>query len=264
MKRLLLVLAHPDDESLGFGGTIAKYANEGVEVFLITATRGERGRFGTEQERPAPEIVGQVREQELRSAARVLGIKEVSFLDYMDGDVDKADSSEIIAKIAYHIRRIQPQVVLTFGAEGVYGHPDHVAISQFTTAAILMAADDKALESPAHIVLKFYVLAWPDSICQAYQKALKELGTTVDGVKRLMFSYPEWMITTVINARPYWEKVWKAISCHETQISVYTNLYNLSEEQHSDLWGAQAFYRVFSLVNSGRAKETDIFEGIVI
>lgn len=53
MKRLLLVLAHPDDESLGFGGTIAKYANEGVEVFLITATRGERGRFGTEQERPA-------------------------------------------------------------------------------------------------------------------------------------------------------------------------------------------------------------------
>jgi LmbE family N-acetylglucosaminyl deacetylase len=264
LKRLLLVLAHPDDESLGFGGTIAKYANEGVEVFLITATRGERGRFGMQQEPPALEIVGQVREQELRSAAKILGIKEVSFLDYMDGDVDKADSSEIVSKIAYHIRKIKPQIVMSFGADGAYGHPDHIAISQFTTAGIVMAADSntKIAKSTSHTVSKLYFLAWPDAICQAYQKALKQLGMTVDGTKRLMVPYPEWMITTVIDARPYWKKVWKAISCHETQMSGYANLHNLSEDQHRELWGTQAFYRVFSLVNSGRKQETDIFEGI--
>jgi LmbE family N-acetylglucosaminyl deacetylase len=186
---------------------------------LITATRGQRGRFGTQQERPLPEIVGQVREQELRSAAGILGIKEVFFLDYMDGDVDKADSSEVISKIAYQIRNIKPHVVMTFGAEGAYGHPDHIAISQFTTAGIVMAADSntKFPGSTSHAVSKFYFLAWPDTICQAYQKALKELGMTVDGTKRLMVPYPEWMITTVIDARPYWKKVWNAISCHETQ-----------------------------------------------
>ena len=78
--RLLAVLAHPDDESLGFGGTIAKYAAEGVGTYLTTATRGERGRFGPHGKPGEPDEVGRVREAELREAAAVLGIREVSFL----------------------------------------------------------------------------------------------------------------------------------------------------------------------------------------
>src|SRR6266487_7170225 len=78
--KLLAVLAHPDDESLGFGGTIAKYAAEGVATYLTTATRGERGRFGPDGKRGEPEQVGRVREAELRDAAAVLGIREVSLL----------------------------------------------------------------------------------------------------------------------------------------------------------------------------------------
>ena len=84
--KLMAVLAHPDDESLGIGGTLAKYAGEGVETYLVTATRGERGRFGENGEKPPPDVVGRVREAELREAANVLNVREVSFLDYNDGD----------------------------------------------------------------------------------------------------------------------------------------------------------------------------------
>src|SRR5262249_41170347 len=137
----MCVLAHPDDESLGTGGALAKAAAEGVETYLVTATRGERGRFGDGGESPGPEIVGRTREAELRSAARGLGIKEVRFLDYVDAELDRVDTTEAIGRIATHLRRVRPHVVITFGPDGAYGHPDHIAIGQLTTAAIACAAD---------------------------------------------------------------------------------------------------------------------------
>lgn len=94
--KLMCVLAHPDDESLGMGGTLAKYAAEGVETYLVTATRGERGWFGEEKDYPGPEALGKMREAELLNAAKELGIREVNFLDYMDGDLDQANASEAI------------------------------------------------------------------------------------------------------------------------------------------------------------------------
>ena len=98
--KLMAVLAHPDDESLGIGGTLAKYAGEGVETYLVTATRGERGRFGENGEKPPPDVVGRVREAELREAANVLNVREVSFLDYYDGDLDQVNVTEAVARIA--------------------------------------------------------------------------------------------------------------------------------------------------------------------
>src|SRR5205085_8314468 len=108
--KLLAVLAHPDDESLGFGGTLAKYAAEGVETYLVTATRGERGRFGSLGKGGDPVEVGRVREAELRAAAAVLGICEVSLLDHPDGAVDQVEPTTAIRAVVSHIRRIQPDV----------------------------------------------------------------------------------------------------------------------------------------------------------
>ena len=139
--RLMCVLAHPDDESLGTGGALALCAAEGVATYLVTATRGERGRFGDSKESPGLEIVGKTREAELLAAAKELGVREVRFLDYVDGDLDKADPAEAVGRIAGHLRRVRPHVVITFGPDGAYGHPDHIAISQLTTAAIACAAD---------------------------------------------------------------------------------------------------------------------------
>ena len=128
--RLLVVTAHPDDESMGFGGTLAKYAAEGVETYLVTATRGERGRYGSHGRAVSREEVGRAREAELVAAAGILGIREVTILGYADGAVDQTNTSKAIREIAWHIRRIRPGVVVTFGPDGAYGHPDHIAISQ--------------------------------------------------------------------------------------------------------------------------------------
>jgi LmbE family N-acetylglucosaminyl deacetylase len=177
-RRLMCVLAHPDDESLGTGGTLAKYAAEGVATYLVTATRGERGRFGDSKESPGPAIVGRTREAELRAAATELGLREVSFLDYEDGTLDQADPVEAIGKIASHLRRVRPHVVITFGPDGAYGHPDHIAVSQFTTAAIVAAAD-------AHQVSKLYQMQWDEKKWAAYQTAFRDMKTTIDGVARL-------------------------------------------------------------------------------
>src|SRR5512134_2537465 len=174
--RLMCVLAHPDDESLGMGGTLAKYATEGIETYLVTATRGERGWFGDEKEYPGPEALGKIREAELFNAAKELGICEVEFLDYIDGDLDQANPAEATAKIVSHLRRIQPDVVITFDPNGAYGHPDHIAICQLTTAAILTAADPNyhSLASP-HSVKKLYYMAWPKGKFDAYESVFGEL-----------------------------------------------------------------------------------------
>jgi LmbE family N-acetylglucosaminyl deacetylase len=96
--KLMCVLAHPDDESMGTGSTLAKYAAEGVETTLVMATRGERGWNGDPSAYPGLEGLGKLREAELREAAKILGIREVEFLDYIDGDLDKADPRQAIAK----------------------------------------------------------------------------------------------------------------------------------------------------------------------
>lgn len=269
--RLMAVLAHPDDESLGVGGTLAKYASEGVDVFLLTATRGESGRyFGHSRDHhvhPGPSALAKIRETELRAAASALGLREVSFLDYPDQHLDRANPREVVSAIVRQVRRVQPQVVLTFGPDGAYGHPDHVAISQFTTAAVVASADssfgsDGSEAGPPHAVSKLYYLAWPEPAWKAYEVAFGKLVSTVDGVRRQPVPWPDWAITTVLDTRAVWSKVWQAISCHKSQIAAYELLKDLSAEEHEALWGWQSFYRAFSTVSGGRARETDLLDGI--
>jgi LmbE family N-acetylglucosaminyl deacetylase len=248
----MAVLAHPDDESLGMGGTLARYARQGVQTHLVTATRGERGRNGESRDTPPDELAA-MREAELRDAARELGIRDVRFLDYPDGALDCVDAREAAARIAAHIDRVRPHVVLTCGPEGGYGHPDHIAISQFTTAAVMVAA---------HRVSKLYYMAWTQGKWDAYEAALRTLQSKVDGVTRQATPWPDWAITTVLDTADHWTTVWRAVSCHRSQMSIYRNLERLSGEHHRALWGTQEFYRAFSLVNGGRARETDLFEGV--
>jgi LmbE family N-acetylglucosaminyl deacetylase len=264
----MAVLAHPDDESLGFGGTLAKYASEGVETFLVTATRGEGGRYRGhgpgDGPHPGSEALGKIRAGELRAAAAALGINDVSLLDYRDGGLDRANHTEAIGRIAGHLRRVRPDVVVTFGPDGAYGHPDHIAISQFTTAAIVRAADPSHAsgECRPHSVSKLYYLAWPESTWTAYQQAIKKLTAKVDGVERQAVPWPDWAITTAIDTRRFWPTVWRAVSCHESQIAGYQRLSDLLPEHQEALWGRQWFYRVFSTVNGGRARESDLLEGL--
>jgi len=264
-RRLCFVGAHPDDETLGAGGTLARYAAEGVETFVVTATSGQAGRYRDNRDHPGPEALGRIREAELRAAAKVLGVREVSLLGYMDGRLDRADPGEVTSRIAVHLRRIRPQVVLTFDPNGAYGHPDHIAICQFTTAAVVAAADPSYASEggpPAHRVSKLYYMTWSGPKWEAYQSAFKRLVSTVDGVERRATPWPDWAITTMIDTAEHWPTVWEAVRCHESQMAIYGPLGELSPEHHKGLWGVQEFYRVLSLVNGGRERETDLFAGL--
>jgi LmbE family N-acetylglucosaminyl deacetylase len=259
--KLMAVLAHPDDESLGIGGTLARYAAEGVEVHLVTATRGEKGRYFDNAHRPEDAEVGRVRERELREAAAALGVREVSLLGYADGGLDRADPREAVGRIVAHLRRVRPQVVVTFDQFGAYGHPDHVAICQLTTAAVVAAADP-ALAGPAHLVAKLYYFVLDETRWAVYQSAFKKLVSRVDGTERTAVGWPGWAISASIDTRHQWEQVWRAVGCHKTQLAVYKGLGELTPEQHAALWGSQTLYRAFSLVNGGREVETDLFAGL--
>src|SRR5262249_17976069 len=96
----------------------------------------------------------------------------------------------------------------------------------------------------------------------AYQTAFKQLTVTVDGVLRRAVPWPGWAITTVVDTAAHWPTVWQAVQCHKTQMAVYRTLGSLSEEHHRYLGGTQEFYRALSLVNGGRARESDLFEGL--
>jgi LmbE family N-acetylglucosaminyl deacetylase len=132
--RLLLVFAHPDDEAFLTAGTVARHVSAGGEAALICATRGERGRQPPD---PIclPSELGKVRAAELEAACRVMGVSRLVQLGYPDGGLADVDVEEAVGAIAREMRRWRPGAVVTFGPDGVYGHPDHVAVSLLTAAA---------------------------------------------------------------------------------------------------------------------------------
>jgi LmbE family N-acetylglucosaminyl deacetylase len=132
--RLLGIYAHPDDETFCTGGTFARYAAQGAEIMVLSATRGQAGQIrdaGVATRR----TIGQVREAELRRACAHLGVQQARCLDYDDGALAEADVENLVGELTREIRTFQPTAVFTFGPDGGYGHPDYLAISAATTAA---------------------------------------------------------------------------------------------------------------------------------
>jgi LmbE family N-acetylglucosaminyl deacetylase len=138
--RILGVFAHPDDETFCAGGTFARYAKDGAEIMVVSATRGQAGQIrdasvGTRR------TIGAVREGELRLACERLGVEHVRCWDYLDGGLPDADYAGLVGDVVHLIREFRPDVVITFGPEGAYGHPDHIRISSAATAACVRAGD---------------------------------------------------------------------------------------------------------------------------
>jgi len=222
--RLLAVFAHPDDESIGMGGTLAKYSAESIETYYVCASRGERGWFGPEDRNPGLSALGQLRTKELENAIKELGIKGLYFLDTIDRAVDRVDHAEAIGKIVTHIRRIKPQVVVTFPPDGNYGHPDHIALSQFTNGALVCAADRNFVDvnvQPPHRVLKFYYMVDSPDIVKIANEAFGGISMDIDGVTRRHVGWEDWQITTWLDNNKYLDKVQKAMLCHKSQLPGY-------------------------------------------
>lgn len=231
-RAILLVFAHPDDESFGLAGTIARYSRRGVPVDLICATRGEKGtRVGV----PAGIDTGTAREAELRLAATVTGIRGIYLLDYTDGDLQNISFGELRDRVLAIMRRMEPEVVITFGPDGITGHPDHIAIGKAATEAFYRLAEEAAVPR------KLYYVTIPAS-------AAGETGIA---------TRPDDEVTTIIDISGELDKKIAAISAHRSQQDSYDFIKWLKEEPDSPFAKAEFYY----LANRKAAKkETDLFE----
>ena len=147
---IAVILVHPDDESFPMGGTLAKYAAAGARVVLICATLGEAGIEGL-----APAAAARIRKAELEAATRTLGVAELHLLGYLDGQVAQADETIAVEQIATLLDQLRPQVVITFGPDGISGHADHVAVHRFATQAF----DRFARRADLHQSARLFYLA---------------------------------------------------------------------------------------------------------
>lgn len=134
-RSLMVILAHPDDESFPMGGTLAAYAAQGASITLVTATSGQRGIPGLAAQQAAA-----VRDAELHAAAAALGIAEVRLLGYIDGELEQAVQDEVRRRLRALMITHRPDAVITFGPDGISGHPDHLAIHRLATEAFDAAA----------------------------------------------------------------------------------------------------------------------------
>ena len=201
-KRILAVFAHPDDEAFGPAGTLARYADEGVEIHLLCATRGEAGQNNIKYHPPAGgSNIGNIRERELLKSAKILGLKKVEFLDYIDGMLCNALYHQIADKIMKKIKSFKPQIIITYERRGVSGHLDHIAISMITTYSYLHTS----------VANKLYYHCLSDNL-------RKSEGRLDDYFVYFPEGYDEKDITTKIDYSIFWDRKVGAMKAHESQI----------------------------------------------
>lgn len=266
---LMAIFAHPDDEAFGTGGTLTKYVKEGVDVQLVIATLGEAGRIAN----PAIALtqpLSVLREQELRCACRAYGLENIHLLGYVDGQTTIAPQSEAVYKIVKLMRRIKPQVIISFGPEGIYGHYDHLAVHRWATAAVQLAGEAERWPEagPPHQVAKFYHRAMPEEQVAQMEKNFGRSSVPMDGVPFPFSGYPMRQITTVIDIQDHLEAKIKGVRCHASQIDP-DNPY-LQEDfdwtDHPEFW-QETFILArprpdLDLDLSPGNKENDLFAGL--
>lgn len=180
--RFLGVFAHPDDEVFCAGGTLAKYVAQGAEAMVVSSTRGEAGQI-RDAKAATRRTLGQVREQELRLACSRLGVQRVECLDYLDGTLRDVSRQEMVGVVLERMRDFDPDVVITFGDDGAYGHPDHIAMSLATTEACALVNDLRGKEGGGRPV-RLYHSHFPRSrllLLDRLAQWLDELATRFRG-----------------------------------------------------------------------------------
>jgi LmbE family N-acetylglucosaminyl deacetylase len=244
---LMAVFAHPDDEAFGTGGTISRYASEGVKVTLVCTTRGEAGEI-SDANIATPETLGQVREGELRCAAETMGVAEVIFLGYRDSGMAntpenenplayiQAPDAEVVRKLVILIRRVRPDVIVTFEPNGGYGHPDHKAVQRHTFAAFHAASSPDhfpELGDPWSTPRLFYT-AIPRPFFEDLRRQMAELGISREGLEWMddpNNGWPDDEVNIELDVTSSVEAKWEALNCHRTQFGP-GNLFRRLPEAH--------------------------------
>ena len=230
---VLALFAHPDDESLLAGGTLAAAAAAGLDVAIVSLTRGEAGPIGDRS--VGRERLGEVRERELRAAARELGAARARCLDYPDGQLDSQPEQLIAGELAALIESSRPTVVLSFGPEGLYWHEDHIAGHRFVRAALERSGG----ESPPEL----YEATLPKGRISELVAAMTARGLPADlwGLAPDAFGVPRDAIDTVVDVGPFVEAKLRALRCHQTQLGPGHLLAELPDDLAARFLGTEYF-----------------------
>ncbi|MCB2222577.1 MAG: PIG-L family deacetylase [Actinobacteria bacterium] len=279
MPGLLAFHAHPDDESLSMGGTLARYADAGEHVVVVTATNGEVGEIHNHDD---PESIrdrlGEVRLEELAAATGILGV-ESERLGYRDsgmmGTADngnprcfwQADFMEAVGRLVAVIRRHRPEVVTCYDPYGGYGHPDHIQVHRVGTAAFFGAADIGRFppgggEEPWQ-PSKLYWATWPRERSRRSREAMLAMGriTPEEAAREPGHGTRDEDITTRLDVRDWFDRKWEAVLAHHTQIAADSWFRALPEEVRREGFGIETYQMVFDRTGSDPAAP-DLFSGL--
>jgi len=292
-RRLLLVHAHPDDESIGTGATMAKYAVEGAAVTLVTCTLGEEGEVLVPElaylAADASDGLGGHRIGELAAACAALGVPDFRLLGgpgrWRDSGMMglptnarpdvfwQADLAEATRLLVAIIREVRPQVVITYNENGDYGHPDHIQAHRVTVAAFDAAGDPHGYPGggPWH-PSKLYYTATPLSVLQEmidrmrdHPRGARFWGPEVSSAADLGIGVPDDVVTTRIDGRTYFEAKMAAMRAHGTQIAVAGPFFALADGVGKEAWGLEYFQLVRGVRGAGAGEhgwEGDLFAGL--
>ena len=235
---VLAIFAHPDDESLMCGGTLARLADAGVRVVLMCGSRGERGSV-SDPALVADSDLGTVRVGELHEAARVLGVTEVVALDHRDGDLRWNDVPEFHAEIVDAIARLRPDAVITFAENGLYWHLDHIGVHERTLTAV---------QSFGAAAPPLYFVTMPRGVIRnvveaAHAKGDAPADSSFWGLEPDAFGESEMPVCLAVDVRPWVARKLAALRCHRTQMGTRNPIAWLGEDEARTLLGVEYFVR---------------------
>jgi LmbE family N-acetylglucosaminyl deacetylase len=232
---VLAVFAHPDDESLLAGGTLAACAQAGLEVALLSLTRGELGEI-SDPALATRDDLAVVRARELETAGGTLGASWTECLDFPDGSLAWVSSDEVREAVAQRIADHAPQAVITFAPEGLYWHPDHLATHRLTVEAVAGASDS----------LWLYGATWPAGLAERLASAVHELGLAADlwGLDPAAFGAEERTITTVLDVGSFLSAKLAALRAHRTQLGSDHVLSTMPDDLAAKLMAREYFVRL--------------------
>ena len=286
-RRLLLVHAHPDDETIGTGATMARYVAEGVQVTLVTCTLGEEGEVLLEEfahlAADQQDALGSHRQTELAAAMHELGVTDWRLLGgpgrFRDSGMIgtpgndnpasfwQADLLEAATELVAIIREVRPQVVVTYDDFGGYGHPDHIKAHRVTHYAISLAAAASFRPDlgPAWSVSKVYWTAFPRSIVRQGIEALRAQGDEGEFASMdpddIPFACDDELVTTAVDGSAFLDRKMAALRAHGTQVSVDGGFFALADNVGAEAFGTE-YYRLASGSSPVDGREDDLFAGI--
>lgn len=279
--RLLAFFAHPDDEAFPVGGVLAAHAARGVEIRLVTATLGEEGEI--RQEGAATrETLPSIRGVELACAVRALGLASHRVLGYRDsGMVNSPANShpnayinvsaqEVVEQFVAEIRSFKPQVVLTFEPGGLYGHPDHIAVSQQAGEAFRLAGDPKAFPHQLvngvqpHQSQRLFQSARPKGFRTMWANKLRTAGVDfpMPTPEQMEQGVPEEEIHLELDVDGHLEAKMACILCHRTQVAADWPYHRVPREVTAAILGREFYIRAFPEVQPGERVSDDFFAGL--